>query len=600
MAQAIIGLGNKCLDVQGGATQNGTPIILHSQHGGLNQQWELTPDGFIVSSLIANKCLDVYGGQAVNGTPIVLFDKHGGQNQKWSLTSDGYIVSALNTNMCLDVQGNVNANGTKIILWQKNNQPNQKWAFKTPIRVRRNFQTLSLAEKQTFIYGLQLLKNNGIINQFTQMHLHAGHSAHGQPAFLPWHREFIFRFEKALQDILGNPNFSLPYWDWSSDASLPNPSGARMWQNDFMGGAGSPINSGPFATWGIGRSLSGPLHNTQQPQHDPRTSYLINLITQNPSYADFWSKLELPHNRVHVWVGGTMGDATTSPDDPCFYLHHCNIDRLWAIWQKKYPNSGYQPVQNLNVAMHPWDTAPNIVTPANVLNHEQKGYTYDTLIENNNGRMLYTERIGAGWRPYFDDIQARVADMRRFVDVDCVWIQNDLHICGITDAGEILHTMINSNDFIQQQFGDIEWHTGDVGKFINVACSNAGGELHVIGITTTGRILHTRRYSNGIWQNNFGDIELATGDVGLLLDVSCAAIGNDLHVIGVTANGSVHHTVRYGNGTWQSGFWDIEYHTGDGGVFTRVGCANVNGNLHVCAINTNGQLRHTQRYSNLQ
>jgi tyrosinase len=38
------------------------------------------------------------------------------------------------------------------------------------------------------------------------------------------------------------------------------------------------------------------------------------------------------HNRVHVWIGGDMGPAS-SPNDPVFYLNHCKVDRIWAGWQ---------------------------------------------------------------------------------------------------------------------------------------------------------------------------------------------------------------------------------------------------------------------------
>lgn len=46
--------------------------------------------------------------------------------------------------------------------------------------------------------------------------------------------------------------------------------------------------------------------------------------------------LELdPHNTVHVMVGG-LGGIMTDPNyaalDPLFWLHHCNIDRLWSAW----------------------------------------------------------------------------------------------------------------------------------------------------------------------------------------------------------------------------------------------------------------------------
>ena len=42
------------------------------------------------------------------------------------------------------------------------------------------------------------------------------------------------------------------------------------------------------------------------------------------------------HNRVHVWVGGSMLPGT-SPNDPVFFLNHCKEDELWAVWMQKYP-----------------------------------------------------------------------------------------------------------------------------------------------------------------------------------------------------------------------------------------------------------------------
>ncbi len=109
------------------------------------------------------------------------------------------------------------------------------------------------------------------------------------------------------------------------------------------------------------------------------------------------------HNKVHVWVGGSMGPMS-SPNDPVFFLHHCNVDRLWAEWQLSNPNLTYvqdsstpeltgPDGHNLNDPMPPWDgvsrtiTMPgggtiNLTLPvvriSDVLNHPSLGYRYDT------------------------------------------------------------------------------------------------------------------------------------------------------------------------------------------------------------------------------
>lgn len=48
------------------------------------------------------------------------------------------------------------------------------------------------------------------------------------------------------------------------------------------------------------------------------------------------------HNRVHGWIGGDMGRGH-SPNDPIFFLHHCNVDRIWAFWQSRAGVANYQP-----------------------------------------------------------------------------------------------------------------------------------------------------------------------------------------------------------------------------------------------------------------
>lgn len=67
------------------------------------------------------------------------------------------------------------------------------------------------------------------------------------------------------------------------------------------------------------------------------------------------------HNGLHGWWGGPgqMSFPSVSPFDPIFYLHHCNIDRIWAMWQadghaSDYPAMGGKPQHNRNDIMYPW------------------------------------------------------------------------------------------------------------------------------------------------------------------------------------------------------------------------------------------------------
>jgi tyrosinase len=95
--------------------------------------------------------------------------------------------------------------------------------------------------------------------------------------------------------------------------------------------------------------------------------------------SSFRRWLENYHNQVHNLVRGDMISGT-SPNDPIFWLHHCNVDRIWAAWQALHPQAIYLPKSgaplghNLNDPML-YLLTPN-VTPEMVLDPDQ----YDTLV----------------------------------------------------------------------------------------------------------------------------------------------------------------------------------------------------------------------------
>lgn len=111
------------------------------------------------------------------------------------------------------------------------------------------------------------------------------------------------------------------------------------------------------------------------------------------------------HNLVHGWVGGLLGTTPegiklgtmflpTSPNDPVFFLHHANIDRLWAEWQNEHGITSYEPnrcdqtlpevgcrANTRTDRMHP----PFEATPGDVADIGTLGYRYDTIAEPGRG-----------------------------------------------------------------------------------------------------------------------------------------------------------------------------------------------------------------------
>lgn len=200
------------------------------------------------------------------------------------------------------------------------------------------------------------------------------HPGHRGPMFFPWHREFLRRFEQDLRTVSGDPTICLPYWNWSVD-KVPADSGYPFF-TEFLGGdgtgPGAVVADGVFAKangWNL--AIADAYDNN--PQHVANLSSLqrqlgvgaavlpveaavSGALAETTYDAKPWNRTtpgsdsfrnlvegwvgpqpgSNTHNRVHVWVGGSMLPGT-SPNDPVFFLNHAKEDELWAVWMQKYP-----------------------------------------------------------------------------------------------------------------------------------------------------------------------------------------------------------------------------------------------------------------------
>ena len=143
--------------------------------------------------------------------------------------------------------------------------------------------------------------------------------------FLPWHRLFVARFENIVRAVLQDPQFTLPYWDYlsgnESDLSIP-----PEFRDDksplFRKGRNSWINSGQRMDIENPGALSLDALNEQI--YDDNGIGLCPIVNNNP------------HGVVHDFVGDdtNMGAVPYAAGDPIFWLHHCNVDRIWASWNR--------------------------------------------------------------------------------------------------------------------------------------------------------------------------------------------------------------------------------------------------------------------------
>ena len=281
------------------------------------------------------------------------------------------------------------------------------------MRCRKNVKNLTPDEKKRFAQAVMKLKDAALhpstlhpgsqsrYDDYCELHkmammaeVDSGSTlvtpgwAHRAPAFFPWHRELLYRFELDLQSI--DPDITIPYWDWCQAQTSASPGWPFTYA--FLGPNGSgadhrvhrePGAPSPYPhgfdpdNWTIlvKDNASDPDFLNRNFGSDPtapnlppfssgsgseisvlgRANYDASPWQGNTGATSFRAGAEISlHNLVHRWVSGTML-LMTSPNDPVFFLHHANIDRLWNIWEARHaaasqylPATGATTGHNLN------------------------------------------------------------------------------------------------------------------------------------------------------------------------------------------------------------------------------------------------------------
>ncbi|MEL6105581.1 MAG: tyrosinase family protein [Planctomycetota bacterium] len=326
------------------------------------------------------------------------------------------------------------------------------------VRVRRNANELSAQARNDFLKALGELNGiqespggpgagNGIYTtDFVKMHVEgATVSEHGDSMFLPWHRLYLLDLERQLQSII--PEVTLPYWRF--DQPAPN-----VFTEDFMGKMqliprdislpGGELDTGgsntppaifavdnPLSKWQIENTSGIPRTARFDPETEPANGLSDSTVgsefdfalrsqnqtltlgggTVDPDEAFFgdrivqgnrfvqtgFSRMEgSPHGAAHMSFNGYINDVPIAPQDPLFFLLHCNVDRLWALWQfafdrdessaeKTYPyqNSGDAlPWKLVGSTQWPWDGSGSVPDGLAPPGTRQNNFTESIQVQN--------------------------------------------------------------------------------------------------------------------------------------------------------------------------------------------------------------------------
>ena len=250
---------------------------------------------------------------------------------------------------------------------------------------RKNVASLSTGERKRLVEAFCALNTDskfrfpgnkddlegvgGVSYWFKQDEIHQATHVHHGPAFLPWHRELLRRFERLLRDF--DDTIRLPYWDWKEDPSaipIPGSDPLDLFTNDFMGLAegdvGNPWKEAKFYDPDAHPYRDGDGEGTN-PADPPKTLirhkfngtlkefannrnqvfYSDEEIIQSKTFRIMRGKLEHNHDLAHSYFAGppstpdpgAIGDPHTAFRDPFVFILHSNVDRLFAMWQRQ-PN----------------------------------------------------------------------------------------------------------------------------------------------------------------------------------------------------------------------------------------------------------------------
>ncbi|OIV91762.1 hypothetical protein TanjilG_26615 [Lupinus angustifolius] len=188
---------------------------------------------------------------------------------------------------------------------------------------------------------------------------------HNSWLFFPFHRWYIFFYERILASLIEDldPNFTIPFWSWDNPKGMTIPSFYTELDSPLYDTLRDPNNQPPkLVNLNLDPEAKTPVDNTITPEEQVLSNLRLmytqlvsgsktpSLFFGDPIRAGDKENLQSgggsvessPHGPVHVWTGRPRSESSNGEDmgnlysagrDPIFYSHHANVDRLWTIWK---------------------------------------------------------------------------------------------------------------------------------------------------------------------------------------------------------------------------------------------------------------------------
>jgi len=263
-------------------------------------------------------------------------------------------------------------------------------------RIRKSWSDCGPKEKKCFVSLIHKAKQirgyyttgspnsqSALFDIFPNIHKSSGNAIwHYTSSFIAAHKGFLHMYEQMLtyvalkygSDLGIDPKdacqcSTLKYWAWEADYDTTGPydsiipvlQTSAIWDTPgkcnkcFGESTNDPnsyyVNTGMFTkdnNWKLVSAVSGDPKQWQSsaaPSYDcylkrvldPKeirldASQVMNAIRNNPGFSTWlpWTH-GAGHSCMHLFLGFSM-KTQSSPDEPLFFMHHTNVDRLFHIW----------------------------------------------------------------------------------------------------------------------------------------------------------------------------------------------------------------------------------------------------------------------------
>ena len=225
--------------------------------------------------------------------------------------------------------------------------------------------------------------------------------------FFPFHRWYLYFYERILGSLIDDPTFALPFWNWDAPEGyeIPNifvdPTSSLYDKNRNQ----SHLPPAPADLDYTAEEVGTPAKATWEEQVATNNHVMYtNMVSATKPQLFFGKPYRTgsapnpgggtiengPHTAIHIWTGDNrrnnwedMGHFYSAGRDPVFYSHHANVDRMWNIW-KKLPGSGRRDIDHrdyLDTEFLFYDENKQLVRVSvrDCLDTRKLGYSYEDV-----------------------------------------------------------------------------------------------------------------------------------------------------------------------------------------------------------------------------